>query len=206
MQFITFIIPSIGRTSLKDSIESLLLQIDENWNAIIIFDGIKKNIEITDNRIKYIEIDKIGYNGSRNSAGFVRNIGLNIINKLETEWIGFLDDDDYLSNDYICKLKEEILLNKLVDVCIFRMAYQNKYILPTEFDKNINRNRVGISFAIKSYIKDNILFNNNPFEDYFYLKELQNNKYKIIISTYVTYFIKTKPFICKKFPKVLINF
>jgi hypothetical protein len=86
------------------------------------------------------------------------------------------------------------------------MGFENKYILPTIHDGNITRNKVGISFAIKKYISYNVLFNNNPFEDFIYLKELQKKKYKILISSYVSYFVRTKPFECKIFPKKLINF
>ena len=44
---ITFIIPTIGRPTLSKSIESLINQTNKNWEAIIIFDGIKPNIEVT---------------------------------------------------------------------------------------------------------------------------------------------------------------
>ena len=57
---ITFIIPTIGRKTLIKSIKSLQNQTNQNWNAIIIFDGIKSNININDPRIKIIEIDKKG--------------------------------------------------------------------------------------------------------------------------------------------------
>jgi cellulose synthase/poly-beta-1,6-N-acetylglucosamine synthase-like glycosyltransferase len=202
--FITFIIPTIGRLSLLDSINSLINQDDQNWEAIIIFDGVKNNFEITDKRINIIEIEKIGNLEKKNSAGLVRNVGFQYVKN--SEWIGFLDDDDYLSNNYISNLKKELKLNNNIEVCIFRMGYENKCILPTTNDRNIIRNKVGISFVIKKYISNNIFFNNNPFEDFIFLKELQKKKYKIIISSYVSYFIRTKPYECNLFPKVLINF
>lgn len=198
--FITFIIPTIGRSTLINSIESLLNQTDSDWNAIIIFDGIKKNINIDDNRIKLLEIDKCGFN---NCAGLVRNIGLK--NCSNTKWIGFLDDDDTLSSNYIEKLKSEINNYPNIEVIIFRMGYENKYVLPTIYDKSIIRNKVGISFAIKKNISDLILFENNPYEDYFFLKRLEHEKYKILISSYVTYFVKTKAYETKLYPKILIN-
>ena len=202
--FITFIIPTIGRLSLLDSIDTLINQDDPNWEAIILFDGIKNNFEIKDERITVIEIEKCGNLEKKNCAGLVRNIGFKYIKK--SEWIGFLDDDDYLSNNYISKLKEEININNKVEVCVFRMGYENKCILPTANDRNIIRNKVGISFAIKKNISNNIFFNNNPFEDYIFLKELQKKKYKILISSYVSYFVRTKPYECGLFPKILINF
>jgi glycosyltransferase involved in cell wall biosynthesis len=203
--FITFIIPTIGRNSLLDSIESLINQDYSNWEAIIVFDGVKNNFDINDKRITLVEIEKkIGNLEKKNSAGNVRNFGFKYVKN--SEWIGFLDDDDYLSNNYISNLKEEIKINNNIEVCIFRMGYENKFILPTANDRNIIRNKVGISFAIKKYIINNTLFFNNPFEDFIFLKELQKKKYKILISSYVTYFIRTKPYECNIFPKILINF
>ena len=51
---ITFIIPTIGRTTLERSIESILNQSFDIWYIIIIFDGIKStlgNKYINDKRI-----------------------------------------------------------------------------------------------------------------------------------------------------------
>jgi len=194
--FITFIIPTIGRITLLDAINSLIEQDDPNWKAIIIFDGIEKNIEINDDRIIIVEIDK------QNNAGLVRNIGFQYVK--DSEWIGFLDDDDYLSNNYISRLKEEININNTIEVCIFRMSYPNKFILPMATDRNIIRNRVGISFAIKKYISESIFFKDSYYEDFYYLKELQMKKYKILISSYVCYFIRSKPYDCNIFPKIYI--
>ena len=42
---ITFIIPTIGRNTLTRTVISLLQQTNKNWKAIIIFDGIKSNID-----------------------------------------------------------------------------------------------------------------------------------------------------------------
>ena len=195
--FITLIIPTLGRLSLLDSIKSLINQDDSKWKAIIIFDGVKNNFEINDERITIIETEK------KNSAGDVRNFGFKYIEN--SEWIGFLDDDDCLSCNYISRLKEEIEINNNIDVCIFRMGYENKCILPTKNDRNIIRNKVGISFAIKKYISENILFNNSPYEDFIFLKEIQRKKYKILISSYVCYFVRTKQYECNIFPKILIN-
>ncbi len=207
MVFITFIIPSIGRISLNESLKSLIEQKDEDWNAIVIFDGVKNNINIIDNRIKYIEIEKIGKNECKSMSGLVRNIGLNMVDENETEWVGFLDDDDSISDDYIIKLKEEININDKMDVCIFRMKYPNGYVLPPIYEKIIRRNYCGISFVIKSIICKKITFQNNPFEDYIFLKELENKRYNILISSYVTYYIKQKNENKNIFyPKVKINF
>ena len=199
--FITFIIPTIGRNTLLNSIKSLINQTDSDWKAIIIFDGIKNNFLINDNRITILEIEKTGDSYLKNKSGLVRNIGINNVEK--SDWIGFLDDDDILSSNYINNLKTELSLNNF-DVCIFRMGYENGYILPSKYDRNIIKNRVGISFALKTDISKKINFLNNPFEDYFYLKELQKNKYKILISSFVSYYIRTEEYKCDLYPKILL--
>ena len=93
---LTFIIPTIGRKSLKNTIKSLYKQTDSKWKCIIIFDGIKPNIYFNDSRIKIIKCDKLGK--GVNSAGNVRNYGMQFV---DTKWISFVDDDDMISPFYI---------------------------------------------------------------------------------------------------------
>ena len=207
--FITFIIPTIGRETLKNTIKSLIELKNHNWKALIIFDRIKQNIDENYLNDKRIIIYESIFENTNNFAGTVRNIGLEYCKKINSEWIGFLDDDDYLSDDYICKLKEEININENMEVCIFRMGYKNGTILPFKSDKNIIRNKVGISFCFKKIIIENdfeIKFKDIPYEDFILLKELQTKKYKIVISSYVTYFVRTLPYEYNFFPKVLLNF
>lgn len=199
---ITFILPTLGRNTLLNSLSSLYNLNNKNWNAIIIFDGIKNNFEINDKRIKIIEIEKSGKEDIKNSAGLVRNIGFSYV---DTEWIGFLDDDDYLSPDYIDYLINEITCIPNIDACIFRMGYENGTILPSKLDKNIIRNKVGISFAIKKYITQQVIFINSPFEDYIFLKNIIKLKYKIVLSSYVAYFVRTYPYKCDIYPKLVLS-
>ena len=80
------------------------------------------------------------------------------------------------------------------------------------YDKDIIKTRVGISFAIKKYISDEYFFINNEYEDYIYLKYLQKMNKKIVISSYVSYFIRPeswpnpRPNPSPNFPRILINF
>lgn len=192
---ITFIIPTIGRKSLINSIQSLINQTNESWKAIIIFDGIKSNINVEyyDKRIKIIEIEKMGLN--QNSAGNVRNYGMSLV---ETEWIAFLDDDDIISNDYVDIFYKELNINKYdnidLDVIIFRMKIENR-IVPKLNTDNFYICDVGISFIIKKYIYDNgIKFIPNSAEDYLYLDNIRKNGYKIMISPHIKYFVRQNLF------------
>jgi hypothetical protein len=200
--FITFIIPTIGRKSLTNTINSLLNLNNKNWKAFIIFDGIENNFNINDTRISIIEIYNNNYKINRQS--FIRNIGLKNTNN--TGWIAFIDDDDYISPDYIDCFINELTENDDLEVCIFRMGYKNKFIIPTKYDTTITKCKIGISFLIREYIGKEIFFKDELFEEYLYLKELENNKCKIIISQYVTYFVKTEPYESEKYKRVLINF
>jgi len=185
---ITFIIPTIGRVTLKDTLLSLINQTNSEWNAIVIFDGIEPNISIMefndDDRIKIIQTDKLGK--KKNFAGNVRNYG---IKYAETEWIAFLDDDDSIKNNYV-----EILLNEIteyeVDVVIFRMLVCG-IVLPPNYVNNFIHNEVGISFALKKNIFDSgIIFEPSSAEDFYLLDKIRDKKYKMMISPYLLYFVR----------------
>ena len=200
---ITFIIPSIGRETLKNTVKSLLNLKNTNWLCIIIFDGIKQNITIEDNRFTIYETEK---KGEKNYGGYVRNLALQ--KNIETTWVGFVDDDDTISNKYIDYLLEESNKYQNVDVIIFRMMYQNGVMLPEKNDKNIIMNKVGISFAIHKNIfeKKKYFFKNNAKEDYCFLRMLQKNNYKILISGFIAYFVRmSKPIKTKKYNSFMIS-
>jgi glycosyltransferase involved in cell wall biosynthesis len=91
---ITFIIPTINRHTLSRTIDCLINQTNPNWKAIVVFDGVKCE-KYLDPRIKSLSIEKMG---KQNFAGLVRNQAINMV---DTEWIGFVDDDDTISYDYV---------------------------------------------------------------------------------------------------------
>ncbi len=191
---ITFIIPTIGRETILRTINSLLNQSDPNWKAIVVCDGIP-NISFGDSRISSIQIEKTGI---KNHAGAVRNFGMKMA---ATEWIAFVDDDDSLSSDYINKFKEELFLNPDTDCVIFRMKDGIRGILPPEKSNNFIKNYVGISFAVKKSLA--VEFEPSGAEDFFYLDKIRNLKKKMVISPYVTYFVRTSP--NKKLEKLMLK-
>ena len=183
MNTITFIIPSKGRPTLSCTIESLKKQSRNNWKAIIIFDGINPTIIEHDPRITIMIIEK---KGQLNYAAKVRNAG---ILKVDTEWVGFVDDDDRLTEDYLERFEQEV--NKNSDVIIFRMVSNNQIIPPvghTDFIKN----HVGISFAAKTSLfkNDNFWFEESKTEDFDLLDKFRSNGKSIIISKYITYIVR----------------
>jgi len=203
MNNITFIIPTIGRKTLENSINSLLTQTISDWKAIILFDGINPTININDNRIKIIQIEKLGLN--INSAGNVRNYGMSLVN---SKWIAFLDDDDIISFDYIETFYKELKIYPDLDVLIFRMKQDNR-IIPKLSTDNFYICDVGISFIMNKDIYNNDLkFIPDGAEDFLYLNKIRDNNYKIIISPYVKYFVREKNIniFNDKGNRVLINY
>ena len=184
---ITFIIPSINRESLELTIKSLQNQKYKNWCGIIIFDNCYpcdniKNILDNEIRLLYISIKKRGgifieNDKIRSFSGDVRNIGMSII---RTEWIAFIDDDDTISDDYITIFLREITVDKSTDCIIFRMLNQN-IIIPSKKNTSIIKGNVGISFIYRtSLYKEGFIFYSCDTEDYFLLKELEENDKEII--------------------------
>jgi len=195
-ELITFIIPTIGRSTLINSINSLKNQTVKDWYAIIIFDGISCNIDIDldDNRIKILECEKKGVN--INSAGEVRNYGMSFV---ETKWIAFLDDDDIIQHDYIETFYNEInLCNYLdldLDLLIFRMN-NNGRIIPKLKTDNFYLCDVGISFILKKEIYDeDIKFTPDGAEDFLYLDKIRACGKRMMISPYVKYYVRKSNFI-----------
>ena len=200
---ITFIIPTIGRKSLRKSIKSIQNQTITNWEAIIIFDGIKSNIKIDDDRIKIIEIEKKGQN--KNSAGDVRNVGMKMA---KSKWIAFLDDDDFIVNDYIESFYKELNITNNLDVLIFRMIYSDGVIYPELKTDNFYVGHVGISFVIKKkLIDEGLLFEPSDIEDFKYLNKIRENKNKMVISPFIKYMVDKKNRDANKYigNRVIIN-
>ena len=191
---ITFIIPTINRHSLINTLLSLKSQKEDNWKAIIIFDGVyPSDIRLldllSDTHFTYFSIDKLGVTKGVNhgSAGYVRNIGMNLVN---TEWIGFVDDDDILLPNYTEKIIEEIRITPLTDLIIFRMIDKNK-IIPPVYLKTIELGKVGISFCFKTELyRQGFKFKQSEYEDFNLIKDIKDANKKIVISPYTTYIVR----------------
>ena len=162
---ITFIIPSIGKESLKYSIESLTNQTSQNWKAIIVFDGCKNNLNETlnDDKFSIYEINKTSC--VINQASEVRKFALQYV---DTKWVAFLDDDDTISTDYVEYFLKQTNIFQF-DLFIYRMINKDLKIFPSLESKDIIPCDVGISFIVKKTIFDSIQFENSHCEDYDFL-------------------------------------
>ena len=179
MAYITFIIPTVGRHSLIRALNSLHDLKDHDWKAIVVFDGLKNEIVQPSDKIKIVEAPQT------RSPGLTRNYGMAMV---DTKWIGFLDDDDCLYEDYIGKLKEEEHNHPEAEFVLFRMI-ADKIVPRMTIKDAILINEVGISFAIKNstVIKHDAAFEKKGSEDYNFLKNLSLKGVKFRISNYVAY-------------------
>ena len=186
---ITFIIPTIGRKTLANAVKSIEGQTNNNWKAIIIFDGIEPTFSTTNPKITILKNVKEGRD--RNSAGNVRNYGMK---RVDTEWLAFLDDDDVIASDYVEIFNKELVGHPSTDVLIFRMYNAtNNTILPKLKTDNFYVNEVGISFAMKTSIfASGLKFTPSPIEDYLYLHKMREQKYSIMISPHIKYFVNSQ--------------
>ena len=181
---ITFIIPSLNRPTINRSVESLLNQTNPNWLCIIIYDGVD-GVEFNDERIKCLKIEKTGMVSSSGGgeSGLVRNFG---IKESKTEWVGFLDDDDTLHQDYVKDLFEKY---SEYDFVVWRMIYTDGKILPPDND-DLSYGSVGISFCFKNKF-ENLLFDRNiNGEDYEMVTKLKSLTSNFIVAPEVYYNIK----------------
>ena len=178
---ITFIIPSINRPTIKESINSLIQQTNSNWECVVVYDGVDGPL-FEDERIRTIKIDKTGGNDNiHGMSGLVRNAGIKMV---DTEWVGFLDDDDTLDHEYV-----ETLLRKYseYDAVLFRMRYANGLIIPQISDSRLYFGNVGISFCYK--IKESpLLFDSNRNgEDFDMVDKLQKSVDKFTVADEILY-------------------
>jgi len=181
---ITLIIPSKNRPTLNRTLSSLISQTDPNWRALVITHGITPPL-FSDNRIQSISTD---ISVTSNHAGELRNIAAMEAN---TEWVGFVDDDDTLTSQYASILKNELVQRPNLDFIIFRMQYTNFGTLPPYGATDFEPGQVGISFAVRTkHMKDGFKFDPGPMEDFYLLNKMRKMNLTFHISDYITYHVR----------------
>lgn len=147
---ITIIIPvyKIEEEYLRTCIVSIKNQTVNAWNVILIDDGspdkcgqICDELALNDNRIRVIHQENQG-------VSVARNAGIDMAN---SEWVTFVDPDDWVEPNYIEKVLEFINCHEKLDIIMFdywreyrdKPAYeslnQSSGVLPSEELKNVQR-------------------------------------------------------------------
>ena len=182
--FVTFIMPSIARPSLLTSLLSVISQSRSNWTALVILDGVQlpRWVHVIDPRIVFVHIPK------QRHRGMVRNIGLRMA---RSDWVAFLDDDDFLSPQYIEYMEVEITLEKDLECGLFRILFHTMEIVPPPESITFSKYAVGINFFfLRSLVNEGFLFDNSRIEDYCLLDSFRNHYKKMVISPYINYFTR----------------
>ena len=117
--------------------------------------------------------------GTESCAGYNRNKCLE--KDTGSDWIVFVDDDDYLTPNYHTELDSNY------DIVVLRMK-QNNTIIPRYGDDTLRYGNIGINIAIstKFYKQTNAKFDNKHGEDWRFIEQLLSYqpKIKITIGTY----------------------
>ena len=121
--------------------------------------------------------------GTQKSAGENRNECLKQVKT--SDWVVFVDDDDYLKNGHKKVLSE----SQDCDVVILRMK-QGENIIPRYENRVIESGNVGINFALKTefYLKHKFLFDNQGREeDWRFLTKVFAKTQKIKVTDNIYY-------------------
>src|SRR3954466_11788570 len=98
----TFIIPSCGRDTLQRAIESA-----ETAGGKVLTD----------------------FDHKHEGPSVIRN---KLIQKAETDWVSFLDDDDTVTPDYVERLTRELEMSPDADCVIFKEYFLNGTVIPAK--------------------------------------------------------------------------
>lgn len=187
---VTFIIPSIGRRTIDRALYSLNTQTVSDWKCIVGFDGVEIPSGLPNSeQFKYIRLERrLGNSG--NQSGYVRNYLMSLV---DTDWIGFLDDDDSLRPEYVSNLQNEIKDNSL-DCVVFRMSYDatDAHVLPRIGNYDIVECQVGISFAVRTdFVRAvNLTFGQSATEDFVFLDNVIKKGGNLKVSDYIGYNVR----------------
>lgn len=139
---ISIIVPCYNQSHFLDEcLQSVVEQVYQNWECIIVNDGSPDNTENValqwinkDSRFKYIKKK----NGGLSSA---RNEGIKIS---KSEWILPLDADDKIDNEYLFLAEKEFNKDYTVIYCNAKLfgAVEKKWDLVNFSEKNLARNNV----------------------------------------------------------------
>lgn len=122
---ISIIIPTIGRTSLSQTLRSLVHQVHSEDEIIVVGDGQLRDVpslcdfwKIRGVSLQYFEVWRSGsYVGTEQ-----RDFG---ISKATGQWLAFLDDDDIYTRDALALMRPQ-LLAVMSKPHIFQMQYTNR--------------------------------------------------------------------------------
>ena len=178
MSFVTFIVPSVGRPSLSLALASLEAQGDQDWEAIVIFDGVRPTVE-PHPKMKLIEIEKHG------NPSVPRNEALKLVT---SPWVGFVDDDDRLLSTYVERLKHHI--DSAYEAILFSILLGGNRVYPP--GNRLVCGTIAMSYAVNmDFIREKgVTFPNMLCEDFYFLKACKDKGARIKFTNEVQYIMR----------------
>jgi glycosyltransferase involved in cell wall biosynthesis len=180
--FCTFIVPTIGRDTLKRTLQSLADQTDPDWNAVVVADCVE-NFALPLAHDRILSVNLAARVGSANHGAKVRNHAMSLASG---DWLVFVDDDDRLDARYVEWLRLEYTD---ADVVVFRMTTGSGAIPSSD---NLDPGGVGISFAIRAEFQreKGLVFSPDPLEDWWFLDAALRAGSRRRVSEKVAYYIR----------------
>lgn len=193
MTKVSVIVPVYNASmNVRKCVESIINQTFSDYEIILINDGSSDNsIDILreyENKYSFIKvIDKKNEGVSK-----TRNLGISVA---KSKYIMFVDNDDYIENDYIEKLYNSIVLNN--SDCVYSgykrenskgQIIENKKIKSSNWSKYILQAPWAKIYKKSFLIKNNIKFLSYKIgEDVFFTMKLISKNAKITFIDYVGY-------------------
>lgn len=149
--FVSIIVPVYNvEQYLRESVESIICQINEDWELILVDDGspdrcpqICDKYAENDSRIKVIHQKNQG-------VAVARNTGLDVA---QGEWIWFVDSDDWIAEDSIEVLEKSLSINSY-DLVMF------EYVRWTDGKSVKNSTLIDNAKCYNDFLCRNICFHN----------------------------------------------
>jgi hypothetical protein len=114
LPLISVLIPSCGRKSIDQTLQSLYWQTFKDWEAIVVYNNITEERAFSgDPRVRFVDLGEI----PNDTGATARNIGFEQARGL---FIGTLDDDDWWDPSFLWVMKREIVKHKDVDLLYCR--------------------------------------------------------------------------------------
>ena len=185
--FCTFLIPTINRSTLKRSVDSVYAQTDQDWGIVVAWNGlvdVPQAFKTDDPRVKHVTSGG-KFLGHDNVGAETRNLGLAVA---EGEWIANLDDDDTVTPDYVACLKKEA---EGFDLIHFRTLYPDPAsdTRPSRGQYAFRADTVCNSHAFRlAFVREhNITYIDDKNEDWVTFKAMLDAGARAKMSDYATY-------------------
>lgn len=182
---VTFIIPTVGRSTLARSLDSLLAQTNSHWDCVVMGDGVDPALAAPgyddDPRIHFEHMAHEHHEATMRNAGVAKAL---------SAWVAWLDDDDTVHPNYVQWLSEAVEEDPLRDVVMFRQTklLDNGEVLVFPSRPAVVWGNVGISYAVRHELALRHPFKRSLHEDLLQLVALEANNARIYFSPHIAYF------------------